>query len=94
MSTANTDAKTDRLEARIPPELKALLVRAASIEGRSLTDFVVTSASAAARRTIREAEVLELSAHDQLAFAESLTSPPAANEALHAAARRYRGESA
>lgn len=94
MSTANTDAKIDRLEARIPAELKALLVRAATIEGRSLTDFVVSSASAEARRIIREAEHLELSARDQLAFAESLTNPPSANEALRAAARRYRGEPA
>jgi uncharacterized protein (DUF1778 family) len=92
MSTTNTGAKTDRLEARIPAELKALLVRAASIEGRSLTDFVVTSASEAARRILRQAEVLDLSVQDQEAFAEALLNPPAANEALRAAARRYRGE--
>ena len=38
-----------------------MLRRAAEIEGRSLTDFVVAAASAAARHTIAEAEVLHLS---------------------------------
>jgi uncharacterized protein (DUF1778 family) len=94
MSTANANAKIDRLEARISAELKALLSRAASIQGRSLTDFVVTSASEAARRIILEAEVLELSARDQAAFAEAVLNPPSANDALQAAVRRYRGETA
>lgn len=92
MSTANTKARTDRLEARIPAELKALLTRAASLQGRSLTDFVVASASEAARRVIRESEVLALSERDQAAFAEALLNPPAANEELRKAARRFRGE--
>lgn len=90
MSTAN--AKTDRLEARIPAEVKALLSRAASIQGGSLTDFVVTSACEAARRVIRDAEVLQLSVRDQAGFTEALLNPPVANDALQAAARRYKGE--
>jgi len=94
MSTARTNAKPERLEARIPAELKALLARAASIQGRSLTDFVVASASDAARHVIREAEVLELTARDQAAFAAALLNPPDANEALQAAIRRYRGDPA
>ena len=88
----NPNSKTDRLEARIPGELKALLVRAASLQGRSLTDFVIASASDAARRTIRESEVLEWSERDQVAFAEALLNPPAPNPALASAARRNRGE--
>lgn len=34
---------TARLEARISPELHRLLKRAAEIQGRTLTDFVVTA---------------------------------------------------
>ena len=37
---------TARLEARLPPEIHAMLKRAAEIEGRALTDFVVTGALA------------------------------------------------
>lgn len=89
VSSVSTNAKNDRLEARITSEQKAILARAASIQGRSLTDFVVTSASEAAQRVIRDAEVLELSARDQAAFAEALRSPAAPNAALAEAARRY-----
>lgn len=89
MSNARDDAKTDRLEARVTSELKALLSRAAALQGRSLTDFVVTSASEAAQRITREAEVLELSRRDQAEFAEALLNPAAPNVALGQAARRY-----
>ena len=61
-----------RLEARLTPEIHALLKRAAEIEGRSLTDFVVSAASAAARQTLEQTEVLRLSAPDQARFVEAL----------------------
>ena len=67
--------KTHRLAARVPADVKALLTRAAAIQGRSLSDFVVASATDAARSVIRERELLELSARDQLAFAEALSPP-------------------
>jgi uncharacterized protein (DUF1778 family) len=90
MHSTEARPKTERLEARIPGEVKAILTRAASLQGRSLTDFVVGSATEAARRIIRESEVLELSARDQVAFARAVLSPPRATRALRAAARRYR----
>ena len=61
-----------RLEARLTPEIHALLKRASEIEGRSLTDFVVSAASAAAHRTLEQTEVLRLSAPDQARFVEAL----------------------
>jgi uncharacterized protein (DUF1778 family) len=68
--------KDARLEARIPTEVHALLKRAAEIEGRSLTDFVVAAASAAARQTIEQVEVIRLSREGQEAFAAALLNPP------------------
>ena len=41
-----------------------MLKRAAEIEGRTLTDFVVTAARDAAMRTIEEAAVIRLSIED------------------------------
>ena len=49
-----TTQSTARLEARLPADVYALLKRAAEIEGRTLTDFVVAAASAAARKTLEE----------------------------------------
>jgi uncharacterized protein (DUF1778 family) len=84
------DTTTARLEARLPADVHAMLKRAAEIQGRTLTDFVVSSAREAACRTIEETEVLRLSAEDQSRFADALLNPPAPAAALKRAARRRR----
>jgi uncharacterized protein (DUF1778 family) len=81
---------TARLEARLPADIHALLKRAAEIEGRSLTDFVVTAAREAACRTIEETEVMRLSVEDQRRIAEAILNPPAPAAALRRAFKRRR----
>lgn len=83
-------SRRERLEARVSPEQKRLLERAAALEGRTLTDFVVASAQAAALETIARHDVIELTARDSQVFAQALMQPPAPNERLRAAARRHR----
>ncbi len=83
-------AATARLEARLPVELHALLKRAAKIEGRSLTDFVVSAAQAAARKTIEESSLIKLSAEDQQRFAEALIDPAPLTPAMERAISRHR----
>jgi uncharacterized protein (DUF1778 family) len=68
-------SKHARLEARIPTEVHAMLKRAAEIEGRTMSDFVVSAASAAARQTIEETQIIRLSADDQKRFVEALLKP-------------------
>ncbi|MGE3738219.1 MAG: DUF1778 domain-containing protein [Geminicoccaceae bacterium] len=77
--------RTARLEARISPEILAAVKRAAEIEGRSISDFVVAAAQEAARRTIEETQVLRLSLEDQRLVAEAIHNPPEPNEALRRA---------
>jgi uncharacterized protein (DUF1778 family) len=60
---------TARLEARISTELHAMLKRAGEIQGRSLTDFVVSAAQEAAQRAIEQGEVVRLSLALERAFA-------------------------
>ncbi len=81
---------TARLEARLPAEVHALLKRAAEIEGRTLTDFVVSAAREAACRTIEESEIIRLSIEDQRQIAEALLNPPEPAAALKKAFRRRR----
>ena len=81
---------TARLEARLPNEVHALLKRAAEIEGRTLTDFVVSAAREAACRTIEEAEIIRLSLEDQRQIAEALLNPPEPAPALKRAFQRRR----
>ena len=82
--------KSERLEARVTPEQKELIQRAAEITGRSVTEFLVSSAEAEAERTIREHTLITLSVRDSLAFAEAILNPPTPGAQLRAAARRYR----
>jgi uncharacterized protein (DUF1778 family) len=82
-------ARAERLEARISRNQKELFQRAADLQGRTLTDFVVLSAHEAAVRTIEEMQIIRLSAQDSRAFAEALLNPRKPNGRLRAAARRY-----
>ena len=82
--------KTARLEARITPDLQALLKRAAELEGRSVTDFVVDAVQKAAERRVEQVQIIRLSLEDQQAFAESLLNPPEPTPALQRAFRRHR----
>lgn len=79
-----------RLEARVSPETKALLQKAADLQGRTLTDFVVASVQAEAYRVIEQHQTLKLSIEDSEAFVDALLNPPKPNNALKAAALRYK----
>jgi uncharacterized protein (DUF1778 family) len=84
------DQTTARLEARLPPEVMARLKRAAEIQGRTLTDFVVAAADEAACRTIEQTEIIHLSIEGQRQIAEAILNPPEPAPALERAAKRYR----
>jgi uncharacterized protein (DUF1778 family) len=83
-------AKTARLEARITEEQKVLLQRAAALAGRSLSDFIVSSAQEAAVRTIHDNELISLCAEECNAFVKTLLNPPEPGERLKKAAQTYR----
>jgi uncharacterized protein (DUF1778 family) len=80
--------REDRLEARISREAKALCRRAAKLQGRTLTDFVVHTVVEAAKRTIHADNFVELSRRDRTAFVKALLNPPVPNARLREAAAR------
>lgn len=84
------ESKKERLEARLTPEQKEHIERAARIKGTSISDFVVLSADDAAIRTIREQEVLVLNERAREVFAQALLHPPAPGRRLAAAVQRYK----
>lgn len=79
---AQETPRTARLEARIAPEALAIIKRAAEMEGRSLSDFIVSAAQEAARRTIEDNNVIRLSIEDQQRFVDMLLNPPEPSAAL------------
>jgi uncharacterized protein (DUF1778 family) len=82
--------RSARLEARIAPDALAVVKRAAELQGRSVSDFVVAAAQEAAHRAIEETQIIRLSVEDQRRFAEALINPPEPNEALRRAFEHHR----
>ncbi len=72
----HTPTRSSRLEARITPDSLDVIRRAAEIQGRSVSDFVVAAVQEAAHRTIDETQLIRLSISDQRAFVEALLNPP------------------
>ena len=82
--------RTARIAARISPEGLKLVRRAAGIQGRTISDFVVAAAHEAAERTISEAKMLKLSGNAQEQFISLLLNPPRHAPGLARAFRRSR----
>ncbi|TGQ91270.1 DUF1778 domain-containing protein [Mesorhizobium sp. M8A.F.Ca.ET.208.01.1.1] len=86
----NQQTRTARIEARISPDMLSVVKRAAEIQGRSVSDFVVAAAQEAAQRTIEETAIIRLSIEDQRTLVEAILNPPEPNEALRKAADAYK----
>src|ERR1017187_8388121 len=75
-------SRSARIEARIAPDALRIVRRAAELQGRSISDFVVAAAQEVAHRTIDEAQAIHLSVEDQVRFVELLLNPPVLAPAL------------
>ena len=89
-AVAPRSLKGERLEARVTPEQKKLIVRAAVLRGFSVTEFVVASAQQAALEAIKDFELLTLHDDARDVFVNAILNPPSPNEAARAAAKRYK----
>lgn len=77
-----SSTRSERIEARITPDALAVVRRAAELQGRSLSDFIIAAAEDAARKTIEETHVIRLSVEDQQRFIDLLLNPPPPTAAL------------
>jgi uncharacterized protein (DUF1778 family) len=89
-STKSAGHKPYRFDARLNERQRLLIQRAADLEGRTVTDFVLHSAESAAERTIQERTMILLSAKDSKTFVETLLNPPDPGRNLRKAAKRYK----
>jgi uncharacterized protein (DUF1778 family) len=80
----------ERLETRVTADQKSLIERAAALQGRTVTDFVLTSVQDAARRAIEDHQRIDLSVRDSEAFVESLVNSKPVSDRLRDTVRRYR----
>ncbi len=84
MHTA-TDTKQERINLRLKRSAKRALERAASFEGKTVSNFILTSALAHAEKTIQNHEVMSLNNQDSEAFFNALVKPVRFNKKLAAA---------
>jgi len=82
-------SRSARIEARITPDALLVVKRAAELQGRSISDFVVAAAQEVAHRTVNEAQVIRLSVEGQQRFVELLLKPPALAPALKRAKKAH-----
>ncbi|WP_047869048.1 DUF1778 domain-containing protein [Nocardiopsis sp. RV163] len=85
MSTA-----TERIEVRLTPEDKELLLEAARISHESTSKFVVRAAREAAEEIVEREQTTTVPAAFFDAMVESLEEPAQPIEALASAARKHR----
>jgi len=74
-----------RMNLRVRPEQKATLMRAAALQHRDLTDFVLQPALREAKAVIEESERIILSKRDSLLVLNLIENPPPPNARLSAA---------
>lgn len=86
---ATAQLRKERLEARITKRQKALFEKAATVQGTTVSQFVINSAQEAAIRTLEEQEIIELGRRDQEIFVNALLNPASPNQRLRAAIERH-----
>ena len=82
--------RTERTEARLLPEQKKRIERAARLKGVSLSDFIVQHADEAARKTIQEHTSWVLGDRDRDVFVQALLKPPRPSTRMKQALQRYK----
>ena len=81
---------SERLNLRLNPTAKRRIEQAASVEGKTVSNFIVSSALATAERTIREHETMVLTRHDAEVFLDAIIDPPRPNPKLLQALEEHR----
>jgi uncharacterized protein (DUF1778 family) len=85
-----SDTEKSRFDARLSKEQKDLFERAASLTGRTLTEFVISSAQKEADKLIEKHYAILASKKDQQIFFSTLMNPPKANTNLKKAVAIYK----
>ncbi len=82
--------RSTRLEARLLPEQRRRIERAAGHKGLSVSDFVVQAADEAAAKAIEQHEAWVLGEADRNAFMQALLNPREPSDRVKAAIKDYK----
>ena len=76
MIMASSTARTEKMDLRISPAAKAALRRAAEMDRKSVSEFVLESALARAEQLLANQTQIALSPQTWSAFVDALDAPP------------------
>ncbi len=80
----------ERIDLRTSPEMKELIVRAASTVGMTVSAFLLGTAHERAKEILAENEMVTLTSRDWAAFAKALDNTDKRRPKLAAAMKRHR----
>ena len=87
---AQTDAvRSERINLRLSETAKRRIERAASVEGKTVSAFIVSSALENADKTVRRHETIALAHEDATRYFDALSDPPPPNDRLRAALEEH-----
>ena len=87
---AQTDTvRSERINLRLSEPAKRRIEQAASVEGKTVSAFIVSSALENAEKTVRRHETIALAREDATRFFEALSNPPPPNDCLRAALEEH-----
>ncbi len=75
MKHSSTKRREDRLEVRLTPKAKLMLKRAASVERKTVSAFILDKGLAAAAETLADRREFSLSGKQYVAFIAALDAP-------------------
>ena len=88
MAQAGT-VRSERINLRLSPTAKRRIEQAASVEGKTVSAFILSSALENADRAVRRHETVALARADAARFFDALSDPPPPNDRLRAALERH-----
>ena len=81
--------RSERINLRLSGTAKRRIERAAAVEGKTVSAFIVSSALENAERTARRHETIALAREDAARFFDALADPPPPNDRLRAALEEH-----
>ncbi len=86
--TTNLTPKEERIELRVNLEQKSIIEKAASINGLSVSSYMLSQALKSARTDIENSEIIKLTNKDRDLFLKSIENKIMPNKALKNALKR------
>ena len=84
-----TTTHSERINLRLSGTAKRRIEQAASVEGKTVSAFIVSSALENAEKTVRHHDTIALAREDATRFFDALADPPTPNDRLRAAFKEH-----